>query len=83
MALALAIFIMMYVLLLVFSEKRWIIALCAAALFLVLGILPVSNVVSAINWNVLLMLVGTMVTVQFLLCRQHFQTVLLSQYHLL
>lgn len=63
MALALAIFIMMYVLLLVFSEKRWIIALCAAALFLVLGILPVGNVVSAINWNVLLMLVGTMVIV--------------------
>ena len=36
MVLALIIFAAMYVLLLVFSEKRWILALAAAAVFLIL-----------------------------------------------
>ena len=60
MILALALFVIMYVLLLVFSEKRWIIALSAAALFLVLGIVPLSAAPQAVNWNVLMMLTGTM-----------------------
>lgn len=64
MALALILFVIMYVLLLVFSEKRWIIALAAAAAFLVLGILPAGSALSAINWNVLMMLTGTMVIVE-------------------
>ena len=38
--------------------------LFAAVLFLVLGILPLSAVPTAINWNVLLMLLGTMITVE-------------------
>ena len=61
---ALAVFAVMYVLLLVFSEKRWIIALSAAALFLILRILPVGGALGAINWNVLMMLAGTMATVE-------------------
>ena len=61
---ALILFVAMYVLLLVFSEKRWIIALSAAAVFLVLGILPTDSVLTAINWNVLMMLAGTMVIVE-------------------
>ena len=60
MILALALFVIMYVLLLVFSEKRWIIALSAAALFLVLGIVPLGAAPQAVNWNVLMMLTGTM-----------------------
>ena len=64
MVLALILFVAMYVLLLVFSEKRWIIALAAAAVFLALGILPVGSALSAINWNVLMMLTGTMVIVE-------------------
>ena len=64
MVLALILFVAMYVLLLIFSEKRWIIALAAAALFLALGILPVASALSAINWNVLMMLTGTMVIVE-------------------
>lgn len=63
MILALVVFVVMYVLLLIFSEKRWIIALSAAVTFLVSGILPADRVFSAINWNVLMMLVGTMVIV--------------------
>lgn len=64
MVLALILFVAMYVLLLIFSEKRWIIALAAAAVFLALGILPAGSALSAINWNVLMMLTGTMVIVE-------------------
>ena len=64
MVLALALFGVMYVLLLIFSEKRWIIALAAAAVFLALGILPFGAALGAINWNVLMMLAGTMATVE-------------------
>lgn len=55
----------MYVLLLIFSKVRWITVLAAAALFVILGILPVGQVFSAINWNVIMMLLGTMITVTF------------------
>ena len=64
MTLALILFAGMYVLLLIFSEHRWIIALAAALVFMVVGILPPVNAVGAINWNVLMMLTGTMATVE-------------------
>ncbi len=64
MTLALILFAAMYVLLLIFSEKRWIIALAAAAIFMILGILPLGSAAGAINWNVLMMLGGTMATVE-------------------
>ncbi|MBQ7521183.1 MAG: arsenic transporter [Clostridia bacterium] len=64
MVLALILFAIMYVLLLIFSEKRWIIALAAAAVFLAVGILPLKSAAGAINWNVLMMLAGTMATVE-------------------
>lgn len=64
MVLALILFAIMYVLLLIFAEKRWIIALAAAALFIALGILPISSAAGAVNWNVLMMLGGTMATVE-------------------
>ena len=64
MLLALLLFAAMYVLLLVFADHRWIIAPAAALVFLVLGILPWSKIPGAINWNVLMMLAGTMATVE-------------------
>ena len=64
MVLALILFAVMYALLLKFSEQRWIIALSAAGVFLVLGILPVGAAIGAINWNVLMMLTGTMAIVE-------------------
>jgi len=66
MILALILFAVMYVLLLTpqLSDKRHFVALGAALLFMVLGILPVSAAISAINWNVLMMLAGTMVVVE-------------------
>ena len=70
MVLALVLFAAMYVLLLVFSERRWIIALGAAILFVALGILPVSEAFGALNWNVLMMLAGTMATVELFIQSQ-------------
>ena len=70
MLLALILFAAMYVLLLVFSERRWIIALSAAVVFVVLGILPVGSAIGAINWNVLMMLTGTMAIVELFIQSQ-------------
>ena len=70
MLLALILFAAMYVLLLIFSEKRWIIALAAAAVFVALGILPLGGAARAINWNVLMMLAGTMATVELFIQSQ-------------
>ena len=64
MLLALLLFVAMYVLLLIFSDWRWVIAPAAALVFLVLGILPWGHAFGAINWNVLMMLAGTMATVE-------------------
>ena len=61
---ALILFAVMYVLLLIFTEHRWIIALSAAAVFIAAGLLPLKNAAGAINWNVLMMLGGTLATVE-------------------
>ncbi len=64
MLLALIIFAVMYVLLLIFADYRWIIAPVTALLFVILRILPLDGLFGAINWNVLMMLAGTMATVE-------------------
>ena len=64
MFLALAIFVVMYILLLAFADLRWIIAPVTALVFLLLGILRPAEAAGAINWNVLMMLAGTMATVE-------------------
>lgn len=63
--LAIVIFVAMYVLMTVFLSRRIYIVFAAAAAFLATGILPLSSVVGAINWNVLMMIAGTMVLVHF------------------
>lgn len=62
---ALIVFIVMYVLMTRFLNKRIWIVLAAAAVFLVAGVLPWGRVPGEINWNVLLMIGGTMVLVDF------------------
>jgi Na+/H+ antiporter NhaD/arsenite permease-like protein len=62
---ALVIFIATYVLLLVLPKYRAYIALVSAALFVVLGILPIDQVLSSIDWNVIMMIAGTMGVVYF------------------
>jgi Na+/H+ antiporter NhaD/arsenite permease-like protein len=48
---------------LVFAKARAYIALGSAALFVLLGILPWREIPGAVNWNVILMIAGTMGTV--------------------
>jgi len=60
MIVALVIFAVTYVLLLALPRWRAWIALASGALFIALGILPVGDVASAIDWNVLMMIAGTM-----------------------
>jgi len=61
---ALILFLLMYVLLLVLPSKRYFIALITAAIFVITGILPIHKIMGAVNWNVLLMLTGTMMVVE-------------------
>jgi len=60
---ALILFIITYVLMIALSEKRPYVALISAILYVVLGIMPVNQIFTEIDWNVLMMLAGTMGTV--------------------
>ena len=60
MALPLALFLLTYVLLLLLPKYRAYVALVSAALFVILGILPVGRVFFAVDWNVIMMIAGTM-----------------------
>ncbi len=60
---ALILFIAMYAGMIAFTKYRPWIALGAAAVFLILGVQSLGGVPGAIDWNVLMMLAGTMGTV--------------------
>ena len=62
---AIILFVAMYIGLIVFPKRRAIIALAVAAIYVVTGILPFSKVFSAIDWNVLLMIFGTLLLVDY------------------
>lgn len=57
---ALVIFILTYALLLIFPKYRAYIALASAVIFVAIGILPIEKVFSSVDWNVILMIAGTM-----------------------
>lgn len=57
---ALTIFICMYIGMLVFSKWRMFFSIGAAALMVVFGIVEILRVPVAINWNVIMMIAGTM-----------------------
>ena len=57
---AISIFAIAYILMLAFSKYRPYIALGSALIFIVTGMLPLSKVMGAIDFNVLLMIAGTM-----------------------
>jgi len=63
--LAIVLFILMYVLMVALPKKRAYVALSTALIFVIVGILPYDQVFSAIDWNVLLMIFGTMVIVDY------------------
>lgn len=60
MVLALVLFIIMYVLLLLFPRYRPWIALGTALVFVILEIMPLRGILGSINFNVLMMIAGTM-----------------------
>jgi Na+/H+ antiporter NhaD/arsenite permease-like protein len=62
---ALLIFLSVYVLMLALPKYRALTALVGGGVFILLGVLPVGEIVDAIDWNVLMMLGGTMGTVYF------------------
>jgi Na+/H+ antiporter NhaD/arsenite permease-like protein len=59
------IFIAMYVVMIFFSKLRVYAACVSALLLVILGIVPIKTVPVAINWNVLLMICGTMIVVYY------------------
>ncbi|MGI6671106.1 MAG: SLC13 family permease [Christensenellales bacterium] len=64
MTYAIILFAVTYVLMLAFGKYRAYIALGSAAIFIVSGMLPVDQIFSAIDFNVLMMIAGTMGLVQ-------------------
>lgn len=63
--LALVLFALMYVLMIAKPKYRPFYALSVAVIFLISGILPLNRLSSTINWNVLLMIAGTMIIVYY------------------
>ena len=55
----------MYVLMITLPKRRAIVALTTAVIFIATGILPLNQVFGAIDWNVLMMIFGTMVIVDY------------------
>jgi Na+/H+ antiporter NhaD/arsenite permease-like protein len=60
MYIALALFAVTYVLMLVFSKYRPYIALGSGLIFIISGMLPFKSILGAIDFNVILMIAGTM-----------------------
>ena len=60
---ALILFITTYVLMISLSKYRPWIALTSAAIFIITGFVPIIELTEAIDFNILLMLAGTMGTV--------------------
>jgi len=60
MILALVLFLITYVLMIALPKYRAYVAFASAVLFVVLGILPIRSVFPAVDWNVILMIAGTM-----------------------
>ena len=57
---AILLFIITYILMLIFNKSRHLIALISGALFLITGMLPTTQFLSAIDFGVLFMMIGTM-----------------------
>ena len=64
---SIVLFVLTYALMLIFQKYRPWIAISSAILFVVLGILPISDVIGAVDFNVLLMIAGTMGTVALMI----------------
>lgn len=57
---AIIIFALTYVLMLIFNKYRPYIAIASGLIFIISGILPIGNILDSIDFNVILMIAGTM-----------------------
>ena len=64
---SIVLFVLTYALMLVFQKYRPWIAISSAIVFVILGILPISDVIGAVDFNVLFMIAGTMGTVALMI----------------
>ena len=62
---ALVLFALMYVGIIGFSKYKMWVAMATAVIFVVLGVLPLGEVLTAVNWNALMMIAGTMLIVYY------------------
>lgn len=62
---ALIVFALTYVLMILLPKVRWLVALVSAAVTVIAGFLPIGELVGAVDWNILMMLTGTMITVSY------------------
>lgn len=62
---ALVLFVLMYILMITRPKYRPFYALAVAVIFVAAGIVPVDSLPDAINWNVLMMISGTMIIVHY------------------
>ena len=62
---AIALFLVMYLLMIILPKRRAIVALAAAAIMVIAKVLPLNKVPGSIDWNVLMMIFGTMVIVDY------------------
>ncbi len=67
MLVAVIVFVLTYVLMLVFQMYRPIIALVSAVIYIAMGVLTIPEALAAVDFNVLLMIAGTMGTVLLLI----------------
>lgn len=58
-------FALTYVLMIALPKYRCYVALASAVITVVFGFLPIGNVFGAVDWNIILMLSGTMITVSY------------------
>lgn len=56
----LIVFIALYVLMLIFADYRMWFALAAAAVYIIMGVVAPGEAPGAVNWNVIMMIAGTM-----------------------
>lgn len=64
---AILLFVVTYVLMMIFQKQRPIIAIISAAIFVISGMLPFKEALGAVDYNVLLMIGGTMGTVALMI----------------
>ncbi len=62
---AIILFVAMYVGLIAFPKKRALIALITSAIFIIFGMLPFTEILTVVDWNVLLMIFGTLLLVDY------------------